>query len=139
MNKKISFVIGIIVILFFLVWGGITLLGSKLEYVDFNEAISKKKKVEVQGVYVKEKGQSFDGNIFTFYMKDKNNTEMKVIYKGPKPNNFDEADAVVVKGKVDQNNNFIADDILTKCPSKYEGKGEEFRKSIKDFNDSNLK
>lgn len=137
MNKKISFLIGIIVILFFLVWGGITLLGSKLEYVDFNEAISKKKKVEVQGIYVKEKGQNFDGNIFTFYMKDKNNTEMKVIYKGPKPNNFDEADAVVVKGKVDQNNNFIADDILTKCPSKYEGKGEEFRKSIKDFNGSN--
>ena len=45
--------------------------------------------------------------------------EMKVIYEGTIPNNFETAKSVVVTGQY-QNGYFHAKDILTKCPSKYE-------------------
>ena len=45
--------------------------------------------------------------------------EMKVIYEGAMPNNFESATSVVVTGSY-RNGYFHAKDILTKCPSKYE-------------------
>lgn len=45
---------------------------------------------------------------------------MRVVYKGTKPNNFEIATNVVVTGKF-ENGYFHATDVLTKCPSKYEG------------------
>jgi len=130
MSKNIKITLGLLIIAVFLGWGFYSLLDNKLEYVDFKEAQKRGKKVEVQGVQVKEKGSSI-GNPFIFYMKDKNGDEMKVVYAGMKPNNFDEAESVVVKGKMSNEGSFHADDILTKCPSKYEGKGEEFKNSVK--------
>ena len=60
-------------------------------------------------------------NTFSFFMKDEKGNEMKVIYEGAIPNNFETATSVVVTGSY-QNGYFHAKDILTKCPSKYEGK-----------------
>jgi len=53
---------------------------------------------------------------------------MKVILDGGKPNNFEVADAIVVKGKV-KDGTFMASEVLTKCPSKYEATGEEIKNS----------
>ena len=50
---------------------------------------------------------------------DDNGNEMKVIYEGTIPNNFESAQSVVVTGKYKEGY-FHAKDILTKCPSKYE-------------------
>ena len=55
-------------------------------------------------------------------MTDNSGQELKVVYKGAIPNNFESATSVVVTGKY-HNGIFHASDILTKCPSKYE---EEF-------------
>jgi len=102
---------------------------SKIEYVDFKEAEKRLRKVEVKGYWQKDKETKFDGNTntFVFYMKDDSNTEMKVIYEGAKPNNFEVAEAIVVKGKI-KDGNFLASDILTKCPSKYEASPEDIKK-----------
>ena len=45
-------------------------------------------------------------------------TLQKVRYNNPKPANFEEAEKVVVQGK-NQGDVFVADNILVKCPSKY--------------------
>ncbi len=119
MNKKLKIVIGIIVILFFSIYGFITLLSSKIDYVDFNTAAKHPgKEFEVRGKWLKDMEYKSDLE-FVFFMKDDNNTIMKVIYEKPKPNNFEHAETIVVRGRV-RENIFYASQILTKCPSKYE-------------------
>lgn len=60
-----------------------------------------------------------ENNKFIFFMKDDAGDEMKVVYDGTIPNNFESATSVVVTG-VYKEGYFHARDILTKCPSKYE-------------------
>jgi cytochrome c-type biogenesis protein CcmE len=45
---------------------------------------------------------------------------MLVEYSGTKPGNFEQADKVVLIGRY-QNGIFSADQLLVKCPSKYQG------------------
>ena len=61
-------------------------------------------------------------------MKDENNTEMKVVLDGAEPNNFKMAESIVCKGKI-KDGYFHASEVLTKCPSKYEGDGQDVKKS----------
>jgi len=49
------------------------------------------------------------------------------VLDGPKPNNFDIATSVVIKGKM-TGDFFHATEILTKCPSKYEGQTGAMKK-----------
>jgi cytochrome c-type biogenesis protein CcmE len=128
MIKNIKILIGVVIIVVFAVVGFISFMGNKIEYTDFLDAQKKMKKVEVKGVCQKNKEIKYDAasNTFTFYMKDDKNTEMKVILEGAKPNNFDIAESIVAKGKV-KGDVFYAESILTKCPSKYEGKGDDVK------------
>ncbi len=57
-------------------------------------------------------------NLFSFYMNDDLGHSQKVIYKAPKPQDFERSEQIVVTGK-SKNNIFYADEILMKCPSKY--------------------
>ncbi len=95
---------------------------TKIKYEDdFSRIIKRSDKVKAAGVWVKEKHYSLDSeaDTFTFIMKDKNGVEMKVIYKGGIPNNFEISSSVVVTGFYDRDY-FKAEKILTKCPSKYQ-------------------
>ncbi|HEY5125028.1 MAG TPA: cytochrome c maturation protein CcmE [Ignavibacteria bacterium] len=121
MSNKVKTIIGILIIVAVIVAIVPTFLSNKIEYVNFEDAKKKTKTVEVKGKWVKDKESKFESNKFSFYMLDDFNTEMKVVYDGAKPNNFEVAEGVVVKGKV-KDGVFIANDILTKCPSKYEAK-----------------
>ena len=128
MSKNLKIIIGLVIIVVFLVVGFYSFMDSNIEYVDFKDAQSISKTVQVKGDWVKDKESKFDPNTntFSFYMKDENNNEMKVVLDGAKPNNFDVADAIVAKGKV-ENGSFHAKEVLTKCPSKYEGQGEDVK------------
>ncbi|MBS1493198.1 MAG: cytochrome c maturation protein CcmE [Bacteroidetes bacterium] len=128
MSKQARIIVGVIIVLVFLVVGFMSFMDSKIEYVNFQEAQSRQRTVEVKGQWVKDKDSKFDANTnqFTFFMKDDNANEMKVVFDGAKPNNFEVAEAVVVKGKV-KDGYFHAKDILTKCPSKYEAKGTDVK------------
>lgn len=55
-----------------------------------------------------------------FLLKDDAGKSLAVRYDGPKPGNFDSADTAVVRG-VYSNGYMKADQLLLKCPSKYEG------------------
>jgi cytochrome c-type biogenesis protein CcmE len=126
--------IGLIIIAVFLAIGFITFLDSKIEYVNFTQAKDRMSKVEVKGAWLKEKESKFEQttNSFSFYMVDDFNNEMKVVLDGAKPNNFEVAEAIVVKGKM-KDDHFHATDILTKCPSKYEAEGSE----VKEYDSKN--
>jgi len=128
MSKQARVIVGIIIVVVFLVVGFMSFMDSKIEYVNFVEAQSRQRTVEVKGAWVKEKDAKFNAgtNQFTFYMKDDFANEMKIVYDGAKPNNFEVAEAVVVKGKM-KGDYFHAKDILTKCPSKYEAKGTDVK------------
>lgn len=95
---------------------------SNIQYEnDFTKVMSKDKTVKATGSWVKEKSYEVDKNnkTFSFYMVDASGVQMKVVYEGAIPNNFESAMSVVVTGKY-QNGYFHAKEILTKCPSKYE-------------------
>jgi len=121
---KNKYIFGGIIIAVFLVLMGYLFTQSNIEYVDdFNKVMSTEKVVKATGSWVKEKNYQIDNQnkTFSFMMTDANGNQMKVIYEGTIPNNFESATSVVVTGKY-QNGYFHAKDILTKCPSKYEEK-----------------
>ncbi|MCU0327810.1 MAG: cytochrome c maturation protein CcmE [Chitinophagales bacterium] len=62
-----------------------------------------------------------DPNHFVFVMIDNKGNAEKVIYKGVKPDGFDQAEKIVIAGNYN-GNAFHAQKILMKCPSKYEDK-----------------
>jgi cytochrome c-type biogenesis protein CcmE len=67
---------------------------------------------------------------FSFYMEDEDGNVRRVVYPKPKPNNFEEADQLVVIGEM-KNNVFYANDMLMKCPSKYNNADEaEFKRAM---------
>lgn len=51
-------------------------------------------------------------------MEDEDGNISRVIYPKPKPNNFEQAEQLVVIGQM-RNGVFYANDMLMKCPSKY--------------------
>jgi cytochrome c-type biogenesis protein CcmE len=59
-----------------------------------------------------------NANLFTFYLEDESGETRKVIYRGTKPRDFERSEKIVVTGKL-KGEDFHADKILMKCPSKY--------------------
>jgi cytochrome c-type biogenesis protein CcmE len=118
-NKYIFGGIIVAVFLFLMIY---LLTQSNIQYEnDFAKVMAKDKTVKATGSWVKEKSYELnkENKTFTFYMADQSGKEMKVVYEGTIPNNFESAVSVVVTGKY-QNGYFHAKDILTKCPSKYQ-------------------
>ncbi len=119
---KNKFVFGGIIIVIFLSLMVYLFTQSNIQYQDdFSQVMNTTKTVKATGSWVKEKSYDIDreNKTFTFFMADNNGNEMKVVYNGTIPNNFETAASVVVTGKY-VNGYFHAKDILTKCPSKYE-------------------
>ena len=96
---------------------------SNIKYENnFAQVMNQTKTVKATGSWIKDKSYKIDrsNNTFTFYMQDEHGNVMKVVYDGTIPNNFESARSVVVTGKY-KDGYFHAREILTKCPSKYEG------------------
>ena len=60
-----------------------------------------------------------DANYFEFHAIDSLGVEKKVIYRKPKPQDFERTDKIVLEG-YDRGTHFEATKILLKCPSKYQ-------------------
>jgi cytochrome c-type biogenesis protein CcmE len=71
-----------------------------------------------QADFLAEKG------VFTFPMENEEGEVMEVAFRGVKPGNFDQAEKVVVIGRYDEGR-FEANQILVKCPSKYDDQASE--------------
>ncbi len=108
----------------------IIVIGSKdvSTYSSFSEALKTEESVKITGTLDKDKDLSYnpeiDPNLFSFYMKDGDGISKKVLLSRPKPQDFERAESIVVTGKM-KGEEFIASEILMKCPSKY--KDEEIR------------
>ncbi|MBI9072753.1 MAG: cytochrome c maturation protein CcmE [Melioribacteraceae bacterium] len=128
---KNKYIIGGFIIVIFMSIMGYLLTQTSVAYENNFEMIkSSNKTIKATGAWVKEKKYNIDmeKNIFSFYMVDDRGTELKVIYKGTIPNNFESSTSVVVTGKY-RDGLFLASDILTKCPSKYEETYEQSTQS----------
>jgi len=128
---KIKIIIASVVIVAAIVFGAVSFVETNVEYTDFKAAAGTHKKVQVKGEWMKERESTFDPKSmqFIFFMKDEQGRVEKVVFDGAKPNNFEIANAVVVKGRFDEGY-FHANEILTKCPSKYEADAESVKKTL---------
>lgn len=90
-------------------------------YVDFEQAaLLNSDRTHVIGAWERDKPSRFNNEnmTFAFHMTDESGQSRQVLYAGPKPNNFEQADQLVVIGSM-RNDIFYAHDMLVKCPSKY--------------------
>ncbi|GAB4135232.1 MAG: hypothetical protein Fur0041_09120 [Bacteroidia bacterium] len=120
---KKTHIVGIIIIILAIAFM-FTMLNNSSTYSDFSQAAEadKDEEVHVAGTLVKEKPivyePSVDPNRFTFYMKDTKGNERKVTLLKSKPQDFERSQQVVIIGSM-QGEEFVAKDVLMKCPSKY--------------------
>lgn len=92
-------------------------------YADFTEAISNPdKEYHVVGKLDKDQPQIYDPKVnpdeFLFSMIDNKGVVKHVVLHKSKPQDFEKSEQIVLIGKM-QGDNFHANDILMKCPSKY--------------------
>ncbi len=134
---KAKYVIGGIIIVLFLIWGTSAFLKTTVQYVSINEARRATRTVQVMGkidfdaVNYNTKDSRLEFAIYDANAKNKETAErMKVVYYGVVPGNFDQATSVVLKGK-SKGDIFVAEQMLVKCPSKYQGEGGEEYQDIR--------
>lgn len=91
-------------------------------YSTFEIAAESKKKVKVVGELSKTKQMYYnpeeDPNYFSFYVKDADGKEQKVVLLQEKPQDFEMSEKLVLTGRM-KGDEFVATDMLMKCPSKY--------------------
>lgn len=131
--------IGIIAVAIFII---VSAAGDASTYVDFGVAEQMAKegdnnKVHVVGKLKKDAsgqivGMKYDpavnANYFEFVLVDTLRREQKVILNGPKPQDMDKSEQVVIIGKM-QGEVFKCDKVLLKCPSKYNNEKVDFKEA----------
>lgn len=130
-SRKKLIAVGVVVLgaLAYLLTSGFA--GYSLHDAEVSEIVNNPGKFQDKGIRVS--GKVIDGTIkkaqldLSFNMKDKNNDSfMKVEYKGIVPDAFKEDVEVIIEGTYDEvNKKFVANSLLAKCPSRYEGMDEK--------------
>lgn len=129
---KKTHIVGIIIIAI-AIGAILTTLSNTSTYASFREASENQgSEYHVVGKLDKTKELTYDpqvdANLFTFYMLDNEGVENKVVLHKSKPQDFERSEQIVLIGKM-QGGEFHANDILMKCPSKYnDGKPQETTK-----------
>lgn len=101
----------------------LTSLKSSSTYADFNEAIANPdKEFHVVGKLQKSQPLIYDPKVnpdeFIFTLIDNKGIEKQVVLHKSKPQDFERSEQIVIIGKM-HGEQFHANDILMKCPSKY--------------------
>jgi len=120
---KLKYLVGIAIIVIFIIFAFFSLKKSLTPYVSFADAMKTDATVQVKGTRVP--GSEIfdqDNKLFRFRLADDHGKNLTVIYHGVKPSNFEQATQVVVIGRY-LNGAFEADQLLVKCPSKYQAEG----------------
>jgi len=119
--------------------GGFVFLGlgafksALTPYVSFAEArAAEGRHVQVTGVLPADKGYWYSDDqerTFRFVMYEQESGDsLQIVYRGVKPATFEEASSIVAIGTFD-GEWFQATQLLTKCPSKYEGEDPDRHES----------
>src|SRR3989337_655341 len=118
---KPKYIVALIVVVVFLVFGAFSLKKSLTPYVSFAQA-QKGGTVQIIGKLVS--GTDYydsQSQKLAFMLTDQESRlQMKVLYDGVKPGNFEQATEIVAIGQY-QSGTFEAEQLLVKCPSKYQG------------------
>lgn len=118
---KRSSIIGIIIIAI-AIGAIISTYADSSTYGSFNDAVETEEELHVVGQLSKERQLIYNpqqnANYFSFYMKDNDGKECKVVFNGSKPQDFERSEQIVLTGKM-VGTEFHASKILMKCPSKY--------------------
>ncbi len=122
MNRRYYYLTGFIVIALFLILALSSFRESITPYVSFSEAKVSGETVQIIGKLVPGSSAYDTSLVFlSFQLTGKEGELLPVVYSsGPKPANFEDATEIVVIGNYD-GENFVADQLLVKCPSKYQG------------------
>ena len=91
-------------------------------YSDFDSSRQSEKDMKVVVYLSKDKDMTYDpttdANFFSFYATDNKGEELQVVFNGSKPQDFERSESIVLTGRV-HGDEFVASDMLLKCPSKY--------------------
>ena len=136
------YLIGGIVVVVFMVWGASAFFQTTIQYVSIEEARAAERTVQVMGkidfeaVIYNAEDSRLEFAVYDAEALDPSTAErMKVVYYGVVPGNFDQATSVVLKGKTD-GGQFVADQMLVKCPSKYQGEGGDDYQDVQKHNEA---
>jgi cytochrome c-type biogenesis protein CcmE len=123
-----------VIILVFVVWGATAFMDTTIQYVSLDAAASSPRPVQVMGKIDFDAVQyDSDSELLRFAIYDAQAEQVQgakrldVVYRGIVPGNFDQATSVVLKGQPDASGTFVAEQMLVKCPSKYQGEGGEYQ------------
>ena len=127
-------VIGILIIIVCLGYAASLYKNSSMDYVPFAEA-AKATDTTVQIMGAPTKGSMYydeAGHMLHFNLDDGKGATMPVVYKGPKPEDLDtamsKASKITAQGTYSPaQKTFVAENLLVKCPSKYQGQGDTER------------
>jgi len=98
---------------------------SVTPYISFEEARRAQGLVQVNGLLAdKQYVLRQDEQFLSFRLKDSKGEVLPVEYRGVVPGNFDQATSIVAIGRY-QEGRFAAQQLLVKCPSKYQAEAEK--------------
>lgn len=120
-QRRLWYTVGAVLIVAFLAYGATSFKSNLTPYVSFEEAQKAARKVQVAGGLVPDSTSYVeDQEMLQFGMVEDGGETMTVYYHGVKPGNFEEATQIVAIGTY-SDGAFHADQLLVKCPSKYQG------------------
>ena len=124
MKKNGYYVLGGLLLVAFAGFSLSSFRQSLTPYVSYEEAKSAERLVQVAGGL--EKGSSLyraeEEALYFTILEPETKKTLRVRYHGVKPGNFEDAISVVAIGHYDRGREeFAADKLLVKCPSKYQG------------------
>lgn len=118
---KTKYIVGITIILGFVIFSALSFKKSLTPYVTFAEAKKVKGTVQVIGKLLPGHTEyDTTQTVLRFTLADEKGQRLPVLYHGIKPGNFEQATSIVAIGKYN-GATFDADQLLVKCPSKYQG------------------
>lgn len=112
---------GLAIIMIAVVYGAFGFQSGFRSYTQsIDEAMAATRSVQLAG-FLGSTGEYDDDGRFTFMLQDEYGKLLKVISHEPRPANFEHAISIVAIGRYDQYEEaFISDQLLVKCPSKYQ-------------------
>jgi cytochrome c-type biogenesis protein CcmE len=112
---------GVGIILVAIIYGAFGFQDAFRSYTtSVTEAIESGRSVQLAG-FLGSTGEYDAEGRWTFLLEDENSEKVKIVYNGARPANFDHATSIVAVGRYDPASSaFMAEDLLVKCPSKYQ-------------------
>ena len=127
MNLKV--ILALVLVVVAVVIGVSSFNKTVTPYISFAEARRSAGLVQVNGVLAdKEYVMKQDEQFLSFRLRDEKGEILPVEYRGVIPGNFDQATSIVAIGHY-QDGKFAAEQLLVKCPSKYQAEAEKAGRS----------